>query len=107
MISLLRKLVLVSGYLKLVVADEWAAVALSSASRRSPIVTCLLAIVPDTFFACGETSGLRFSYLSELLEVVYLNDFGINPLGTLRRMSSLARALSFTLWMVYLYALES
>jgi hypothetical protein len=64
MISLLRKLVLGSGYLKLVVADEWAAVTLSSASRRSPIVTCLLDIVPDPFFAGVGASGLRFSYLN-------------------------------------------
>lgn len=53
-----------SGYLKLVVADEWAAVTLSSASRRSPIVTCLLDIVPDPFFAGVGASGLRFSYLN-------------------------------------------
>lgn len=87
MISLLRKLVVGSGYLKLVVADEWAAVTLSSASRRSPIVTCLLAIGPYPFFSGSEASGLLFTYLNELLELVYLNDFGINPLGTLRSMT--------------------
>jgi hypothetical protein len=96
---LLRKLV--SGYLKFVVADEWAAVALSSASRRSPMVTCLLAIVPDPRYF-GEAS---FSFISLL--VVYLKDLGMNPLGTLRRMSSFARAPSFTLWIANLYSLES
>ena len=65
------------------------------------LTNCLLAIVPDPRYF-GEAS---FSFISLL--VVYLKDLGMNPLGTLRRMSSFARAPSFTLWMAYLYSLES
>ena len=75
---------LVSGTLKLVVSDDWAAVALSSASRISPIVICLLVMVPDLSYfgeVCfGEICFIRFV-------VVYLNDLGMNPLGKESRLS--------------------